>query len=170
MESFNEFSKMEESRAELNLRSKEIQKFLIGHLQLTPRRQLFEEQTKIANKEDLERTKPCESIESVNNFDWGLFNELREFREKNHSECMSSINHQRLQRARENEKEFLEQPCGHRRANNKEVKPFCESRVESSSEVHPQFVPENCGKLPRMKTLRFAPENSLALAHQKFKY
>lgn len=161
---------MEESNAELNLRSKEIKKFLIEHLRLTPRRQLFEEQTAIADKEDVEKTKDCESSEAVNSFDFGFFNELREFREKNYRECMSSINHQRLQRAREKEKEFLEQECGHRRGNINsktiEVKYFCESRVE----VHPQFIPENCGKLPRMKTLRFAPENSLALAHQKFKY
>jgi hypothetical protein len=173
---------MESPQDDLNLRTMEIQKFLIRNLKLTPRRQVFEEHATSKQNDELERIKAetYERDEIKSNFDWTSFNKLREFREKNPSECMSSINHQRLQRVREKDKEFLEQSCSHRCANSfgsfktTEGKGFCESRSLSSSsdasDVHSQFLPDMRKKIPRMKTLRFAPENSLALSHQKFKY
>ena len=147
--------------SELNLRTKEIQKCLIAQLKFTPRRQLFEEQNSIARNEEAEKTKieACGSKETEKSFNWSLLIELREFREKYSNECMSIVNRRRFQREREKENEFLGKFCNLRVGSSfvDDEKTFCEAPGTSKSP-------------PKMKTLRFAPENSLALSHQKFKY
>lgn len=146
---------------ELNLRTKEIQKCLISQLKFTPRRQLFEEQNSIARNEEAEKTKieACGSTKTENSFNWSLLIELREFREKYSNECMSIMNRRRFQREREQENEFLGKFCNRRGSS---------SFVEDEKII--SEAPETSQTSSKMKTLRFAPENSLALSHQKFKY
>lgn len=147
---------------ELNVRTKEIQKYLIKHLELTPRRQLFEEQSLIASEVDEKKLEALGNDEALRNFNWTLITELQEFREENPRDCMSSINHKRLQRTREQESDFLGSSCNHNRGNTGKTdkKFFCESQESLNSTK----------SSPKFKSLRFAPENSLALTHQKFKY
>jgi hypothetical protein len=150
---------------ELNDRTKEIQNFLINCLELTPRRLLFEEHQAIVRSKEAEKTKAEArgSDETIKNFDWYSLTELQNFRLENPRDCMSSLNLKRLQRAKEQEIEFLEKGCGHRgrteRSFMDDKKHFCELR-----DAHKVTKPPT-----KMKTLRFAPENSLALSHQKFK-
>lgn len=164
-------------------RTKQIQRFLITHLQLTPRRQLFEEHEKstmeMRNEDSCVATKTAARVisKSMNESDLHAISELREFRERNARECMSHHNQQRLKRAKEVEGSHL-----HNYANRYlvpagvgQLKPKnCDVQGKANEEVH--STTGDCAtdsyKFSRMpmKTVRFAPENSLALVYQKFKY
>lgn len=150
-------------------RTKEIQKYLIKHLQLTPRRRLFEEQQRAVSVELLVDEEPASpTVSPTNDFDFHIINELNEFRQKHPSECMSDSNRQRFQRAREKEEKFLSHPCAHHyisdgrlfpKPTNGTVQDLLKNQrkeKELNDESHPRMV-------------QYPPDKSLALTHQKFK-
>lgn len=164
-------------------RTKEIQRFLISHLQLTPRRQLFEEHEKatleMRNEDSCVATKTAARVvnKSMKESDLHAISELREFRQRNARECMSHHNQQRLKRAKEVEgshlhnysnRYFVPAGAGQQKPNK------CDVQGKANEEVH--STAGDCAtdayKFSRapLKTVRFAPENSLALVYQKFKY
>lgn len=152
------------SSSECDERTKEIKTFLTKQLKLTPRRVLFEEFEKISRLEEneVDEVTDCSNtIESQKKFDLSTVREISEFR-KNHPECMSNVSRQRLQRAKEREQELLHHPCAHYYVESKT--PITKTEVTSSKPRKKSTTEEF-----RMKTVQFAPDNSLALAHQKFK-
>lgn len=164
-------------------RTKEIQRFLITHLRLTPRRQLFEEHEKatleMRNEDSCVATKTAARVvnKSMNESDLHAISELREFRQSNARECMSHHNQQRLKRAKEMEGSHLHNysnrysapaGAGQQKPNKYDVQGKANEEVhsttgDSATEVY------KFSRAP-LKTVRFAPENSLALVYQKFKY
>lgn len=153
-----------------DMRTKEIQKYLIKHLQLTPRRRLFEEHQRAALVEFVADEEPPIRADSnpTNKFDFHIINELSEFRQKHPNECMSESNRQRFQRAKEKEETFLSHPCAHHyvsdgrlfpRPMNGSVQDLLKTQrkeKELDDESHPRMV-------------HYPPDKSLALTHQKFK-
>lgn len=185
------------SRDEINFtsddRTKEIQIYLTKHLNLTPRRLLFEEQEKasaqLRNQEELNIPKDeCKIFESpANDFDLNTIKELREFRQNNIRECMSQQNRQRLQRSTEKEENYLLSNFNYRSGRMFPLVPKdCEKTSQAVKKLAIEVPPTRCKatreapfnpahvqpqlSISRLKNLRFTPENSLALAHQKFKY
>lgn len=91
--------------------TKEIQKFLVKHLELTPRRRLFEDYDKTASAEREEKANNNDFAnhlvsESMNKFNLDIIRELNDFRQENHNECMSDFNQKRYRRAKEREEEM----------------------------------------------------------------
>lgn len=95
---------------------KNIQKFLIAQLSLTPRRRLFEdyliekETGKIKNSTDFEKVfddgENFES-ESIENNQWKSIKHLREFRQNHAKECINQVNQQKFSRAVKREADIL---------------------------------------------------------------
>ncbi|CAG9810434.1 unnamed protein product [Chironomus riparius] len=97
--------------------SKDIQNFLINHLNFTPRRQLFEEfqekLVKIRDQQDLD-SKSTQADELPQNYNLKFLHQLNDFRLKNAHECMSEINCRRLKKENEKVENFLKHSCVHR--------------------------------------------------------
>lgn len=156
--------------------TKEIQKFLIKHLKLTPRRQLFEEHVKAAaEQQELSASghssgNNAEINNQIKKFDLEILNEISAFRKENPTRCMSSSSQQRLQRAKEREEKFLQSSCGHRCMLDERLFPTLFKDFEKAKQQKtPTADPQPVQTQTRMKIIRFAPDNSLALSHQKFK-
>lgn len=144
-------------------RVQDLQKFLVEHLQLTPRRQLFEEHTKTSSVVDSsEQNSPLQdrlcNSEPVIKIDFHVLSELGDFRKDNPHECMSDVNRKKLQRETTKEDDFLHTSCSYQMSNNPiRTKTFREKSRESD-------------QLPyTTKRIQFAPDNSLALSYQKYK-
>lgn len=161
--------------------TKEIQRFLIKHLKLTPRRQLFEEYEKtstimhnevVANEEFADNT----TIKSMYKYELDILRELNEFRQKHPKECMSRINRKRLQRTKEKEEEFLRHNRAYQAVLNERSLP---SLINESAKEFYELTRKKSAAVPsnpseeeiRFKTrsFQFAPDKSLALSFQKFK-
>lgn len=153
--------------------TKEIQKFLVSHLKLTPRRQLFEDYDKTASakrEEEANRNdKANHSIsESMNKFNLDIISKLNDFRQEHPSECMSGFNQQRFRRAKENEEKLKKE---HRfMFNDRILEMFHEDMKRRKETENRRNEPARSNK-PSSDTVTFhyAPDNSLALSHQKFK-
>lgn len=154
--------------------TKEIQKFLIKNLQLTPRRQLFEEYVKTLtidrkNEVNNQQTETCVPSKPTNKFELNIITELSEFRRKHPKECMTDLNHRRFRRAKEREEEFLQHSGVQRLVLN-------DGLIQSLINAGSCRKDENGrSKTPvekmrsRTRSVHFAPDNSLALSYQKFK-
>lgn len=161
--------------------TKEIQRFLIKQLKLTPRRQLFEEyertSTIVRSEEvDNQTSTNAEATEPTFKYELNNLRELNEFRQKHSKECMSDINRQRHRRAKEKEEEFLRHNRARQLAMNDQSLPslinesarlFYESTRKESSTVSLNSTEEE--QRFRTRSFRFAPDKSLALSYQKFK-
>lgn len=166
--------------------TREIQIFLIEHLKLTTRRKLFEQREKIAAMEVNEQasdteTTNCVINKSINEFDFNLIRELRDFRQGNAVECMSQQNQQRLKRLKEREENFLHHHGYENRFSvplffKENEKIFHQSSIRNANENAKELRRKNVfdissfRELPRTRSLKLTPENSLALSHQEFKY
>lgn len=155
------------SSFESDEQSDEIQKFLITHLELTPRRQLFEEFEKLSllNRRDDETCSSQVSVDSVNTLNLSVVSELSEFRKNHPNECMSNVSRQRFQRAKEREQKLLTHPCAHYYVESKSLKPNNQKEASRAAACGDSSQEE-----ARTRTLRFAPDKSLALSNQKFKF
>lgn len=153
-------------------RTREIQKYLTSHLEMTPRRQLFEEHEKSPLRpEDSKATSTGSGTVVSKSISKSELHTISEFRRQNARECMSHQNQQRLKRAKEMEESHLHN------YSNRFFQPercklnICDVEENPNRKVH--STKDNCvadfHKFPRLKTVRFAPENSLALVNQKFK-
>lgn len=142
----------------------EIQKHVIGTLALTPRRKLFEEHLRRTedNKKISKEAEDNKFMETSNNqqADMRTIEEISEFRKNYPHDCMSSYNRQRLKRAMEREKLSSQSPCDHRCLLFKDL--IGNTKVSENKQI------PNNQQFP-MKTVRFTPDSSLALVHQKFK-
>lgn len=149
-------------------RTEEIQKFLVKHLQLTPRRQLLEEHTKQlkVNSGEKPTLQEClnksEPIENIDYFQ--ALSELRDFRKNHASLCMSDVNRKRLQREKQREDDFLHGPSVNRKdvdCSSIRLRNLCEKSREA--ERQPDQL------LHVATRLQFAPAHSPALSYQKYK-
>lgn len=148
-------------------RTQEIQKFLVKHLQLTPRRQLFEEYTKPAEVISDEKPTPQECLDKfdrVKNIEYfkGL-SELRDFRKSHPEVCMSDVNRKRLQREKQRDDDFLRSFFPRRKdtdSNLTRLSGLCEKSRET--ERQPDQLPYVT------RRMQFAPDNSPALLYQKY--
>lgn len=154
--------------------TKEIQKFLLRNLQLTPRRQLFEEYEKqltIVQKNKLNNQQNEDEVpsEPMNKFEFNVIKELCEFRQKHPKECMTDLNHRRFRRAKEREEEFLHHAGVQRLMLNEGIIQSLMKADESSQKK----AKVSCNKKPSSnvmtRSVHFAPDNSLALSYQKLK-
>lgn len=150
------------SSSEWYERTEEIQKFLINHLELTPRRQLFEEFEKnsLLYEKEVDDQTGASLTSTKSNFKLDLDNlsELSEFRKNNPSECMSNVSRQRFQRAKEREQQLLNHPCSHYYIESKAPTPDVDVKQCASSRDQ-----------LRMRNMKIIPDKSLALSNQKFK-
>lgn len=146
----------------------DIKRHLIGSLTLTARRQMFEEHLKTSEEEKKlmqDSEKSCLIEASTNRqIDLKVIQEISEFRRNNSKDCMSSYNCQRLKRTKEKEEQsFLQPTCDHRCLFYKDLigsNKLTESKQTLGNEESQQSP---------LKTVRFTPDSSLALVHQKFK-
>lgn len=148
-------------------RTKEIQKFLVEHLQLTPRRQLLEEYIKRnkVNSDKNSKIQEClHKSQPFNNIDFQILSNSRDFRENYQVECISSVNKKRLQREKQKQENFLQIPCPHRKkmdCSSTRLKNLCKKpgEIESQQEQLSYVI----------ERIQFAPDNSPALSYQKYK-
>ena len=105
------FSSMSESE-----KSEFIKNYLICHLKFTPRRLLFEEFNaklrRSGDEENYEEKEP--EILTKKKYDFNALRQLRDFRSKNSTECMSDLNLRKHQEKLKNEEKFLEHSCIYR--------------------------------------------------------
>lgn len=160
--------------------TKEIQRFLIKQLKLTPRRQLFEEY-EIASKVvrsvevETENSTSQETTKSMNKYELDILRELNEFRRNNSKECMSDINQQKLRRRKEKEEEFLRHNHARQLTLNERSLPSLINEsakrfYESTRQEVTAAPSSHSEEFQRFRTRRFqfAPDKSLALSYQKF--
>lgn len=154
-------------------RTQEIQKFLVKHLQLTPRRQLFEEYTKQAEVISDEKPTPQECLDKPETFkkiDYSFskgLSELGDFRKSHPEVCMSDVNRKRLQREKKRDDDFLHSHLLRRKdsdCNPTRLSGLCEKTREKSRETERQ--PEQLPYVTRC--MQYAPDNSPALSHQNY--
>lgn len=153
--------------------TKEIQKFLIKNLQLTPRRKLFEEYAKkLASdrkkQEEVNTQQCCESStqsSSMRNYEVNIIADLSEFRRSHPKECMSDLNHRRFRREKQREEEFLQHSDIRRLVLNEGL---IQSLIKSQKDSN-KSRSEDDNKRVRTRSVHFAPDNSLALSYQKYK-
>lgn len=155
---------------------KEIQKFLLKNLQLTPRRQLFEEYEKklitSGKSEQISvQKRNNETHEPINKYELNVVNELSEFRRKYSKECMTDLNHRRFRRAKEREEEFLHHAgvqCSV--LNQGFIQSIIKASRENETKLKDSTTKAASDKMhTRVRNVHFAPDNSLALSYQKFK-
>ena len=157
--------------------SKEIQKFLMKNLQLTPRRLLFEEYekklTKCVNSELIsEQSGNNETREPINKYELNIINELSEFRRKHPKECMTDLSHRRFQRAKEREEEFLHHAGVERLVLNQGlIQSLINSSRDNETKLKDSASKPTSDKMhTRVRQVHFTPDNSLALSYQKFRH
>lgn len=146
----------------------EVQRHVFGTLTFTPRRILFEEHLKKSEerKKFEQKSEVTEMFSEVENceIDLKTVAEISEFRRNNANDCMSSYNRQRLKRAKEKEKVFIDTTSSHHCTLYKELISNTQASGSKQNDNN-----DHEGEKFRMKTVRFPPDNSLALIHQKFK-
>ncbi|CRK92155.1 CLUMA_CG005806, isoform A [Clunio marinus] len=181
-----EDDKQELDKQQFNEAEKEIQKFIIEHLELTPRRKMFQDYEKKLSEMWSEIQVGGESsiitadkikVES----ELKVIMELNKFRKMNAADCMSFQNQLRIKRAKEMEKDLLksqqkfilnetmllenlrtENPS--RSVGTKKATKMKDDKVSSSD-----YFKSSQNEI-QLRNIRFTPENTLALTHQKFKY
>lgn len=154
--------------------TKEIQKFLMKNLQLTPRRQLFEDYEKTLTfdrKHEVKSQQPEKHTpsNSMNKYELNIITELSDFRRKHPKECMTDLNHRRFRRAKEREEEFLHHAGVKRLVLNQGIIQSlinCEEKTRKTMKEQDKL---NDKMRSRTRSVHFAPDNSLALSYQKHK-
>ena len=144
--------------------SKNIQNFLINHLNFTPRRQLFEEFSeklvKIRDQQNLD-SKSTQVDELPQNYNLNILHQLNEFRLKNAHECMSEINCRRLKKENEKVENFLKHSCVHRFRLNDRLIP-----VPVKSNEHGESLCIICGAAADSSACH--PANSMIINESKY--